>query len=78
MVVGTVTERVLGRGRLKLERWARTLTRAGASLIGTFDVSELLGAVESRFPGARHPQLLRGALSGGPGALAALELALGL
>ncbi|MFZ5892623.1 MAG: LacI family DNA-binding transcriptional regulator [Myxococcota bacterium] len=50
LAIGSVTERVLGRGRLKLERWARTLTKVGASLIGTFELSELAEAIESRFP----------------------------
>jgi DNA-binding LacI/PurR family transcriptional regulator len=48
--IGSVTERVLGRGRLKLERWARTLTRVGASLIGTFDLGELGDAMQRCFP----------------------------
>jgi DNA-binding LacI/PurR family transcriptional regulator len=48
--IGSVTERVLGRGRLKLERWARTLTAVGAALIGTFDLDELHAAVAQRFP----------------------------
>lgn len=50
LAISAATERVLGRSRLKLERWARTLSKVGAALIGTFELSELSAAVSARLP----------------------------
>lgn len=50
LAISDATERVLGRSRLKLERWARTLSKVGASLIGTFELGELSAAVSGRLP----------------------------
>ncbi len=48
--VSTLTERELGRSRLRLEHWVRQLSSVAASLIGAFGMRALRDAIHERFP----------------------------
>jgi sigma-B regulation protein RsbU (phosphoserine phosphatase) len=45
-----IVQRRLGRERAHLARWARSLSRVGASLVGAFDMPALIQTLVQRFP----------------------------
>jgi hypothetical protein len=45
-----IVQRRLGRERAHLARWARSLSRVGASLVGAFDMPALIQTLVDRFP----------------------------
>lgn len=50
LATANIALRRLGRAREHLARWARSLSRVGASLVGTFAVQELMQTIVARFP----------------------------
>lgn len=50
IALANIVQRRLGRERAHLARWARSLSRVGASLVGAFDLPALIETIAQRFP----------------------------
>jgi DNA-binding LacI/PurR family transcriptional regulator len=61
LMTGNIIVRAQARERLRVERWARALSQAGAGLIASFDVEHLGDAIAKDFPrlGIRSCALVR-------------------